>query len=152
MFGIDYTTGLVQIFWIKVSVLDILFYLGVLIGMYKNYRAYIKNFEVAAATLKLKEDETKLYLSKARREYILSTAKDKFHKVEDLAKETPWTGDDKLVEYTKFFVKGLCSAFNDPPTEEELELIRDRAAALAREDHIRKGEINKIIISHEEGD
>jgi len=144
MFSFDFMTGMIQFYWIRVSILDVIFYIGALIGLYKHYRAYMKTVEAAIAQNKLKEAEVTVALAKARREYIISTARDKFHRVEALALASPNKVDDKLAAYIRYFVEGMTIAFEDPPSDEEIRLMRDRALALSREDHIAKGEIDKL--------
>ena len=138
MFDIDFLTGFIVFFYVKMPISDFILYLGALFGVYKNYKLNMRFLEQQLKQMNLSAEEKAEAMKWARMEYIVNTAKDKFHAVEKLAETSENKIDDKLVIYIKSFTQGMIGMFGEKPTDAEVQLMKDRALALAREDKMRK--------------
>lgn len=127
LFNVDLVASTVTILYVKMPIADFLMYIGLLWGFLKNYWANMRIVEAQLADKGLKEEALKEAKVKARKDWLRSQAKFYFHKIEQVAQETSWKGDDKLVEYIKSFSAGMADCFGSPPSADELAEMKNKA-------------------------
>ena len=155
LFNLDLAESTITILYVKMTLADFMVYFGAAVGFMKNYWT---NLEIAEGQKKQHELQEKANLLKesenrdkkaekkdaakrARRSYIVECASDFFWKIERVARQTPMKGDDKLFDYIKAFSAGMNSVFGDQPTDEEVQMMKDKAFTMDMELKAKEGKL-----------
>jgi hypothetical protein len=78
------------------------------------------------------------YYDAFKEKRLREIASEAFNKAEKIAAITPISGDDKLLEFIKYSIKAFHTAFKRKPSAAEIAYLKDKAAAMAEEDKLKR--------------